>query len=214
VPWNRTRDPCICNQVLWPLDHRGGPSGVLYIYIYIYTKMLKIDLWFSLNTGATRCTKPRLRWWEVSKKTVQMQTTVVMSWYLSEGKSRDCTAMIICVQARDVNKHLLTSSAKTYSVGPVDRASPYLRTPSQNQGHVTTDGQSVSMSWCQVHSETRDQILYSVWKLLCCLCGAPSLTRGRVCFLSVTVSCIKSISIYILHAPHVLCICNIYKASV
>jgi hypothetical protein len=28
----------------------------------------------------------------------------------------------------------------------------------------------------------------SVWILLCCLCWAPSLTRGRVCLLSVTVS--------------------------
>jgi hypothetical protein len=46
--------------------------------------------------------------------------------------------------------------------------------------------QSVSMSWCQVHSGTRDQMLYSVWKLLCCLCGAPSLMRGRVCVLSVS----------------------------
>jgi hypothetical protein len=27
---------------------------------------------------------------------------------------------------------------------------------------------------------------YIVWTLLCCLCGAPSLTRGRVCLLSVT----------------------------
>jgi hypothetical protein len=41
----------------------------------------------------------------------------------------------------------------------------------QSQSHVTTDGQSVSMSWCQVYSETCDQILFSVWKLLCCLCG-------------------------------------------
>jgi hypothetical protein len=50
---------------------------------------------------------------------------------------------------------------------------------SQSQSHATTHGQSVSMSWCQVHSGTCDQILFSVWKLLCCLCGAPSLTRGR-----------------------------------
>jgi hypothetical protein len=57
----------------------------------------------------------------------------------------------------------------------------------QSQSHVTTDGQSVSTSWCQIHSGTCDQILFSVWKLLCCLCGAPSLTRGRICLLSVTV---------------------------
>jgi hypothetical protein len=33
---------------------------------------------------------------------------------------------------------------------------------SQSQSHVTTDDQPVSMSWCQVHSGTRDQMLYSV----------------------------------------------------
>jgi hypothetical protein len=61
---------------------------------------------------------------------------------------------------------------------------------SQSQSHVTTDGQSVSMSWCQVHSGTCDQILFTVWNLLCCLCGAPTLRRGRVCLLSVSVSSI------------------------
>jgi hypothetical protein len=35
------------------------------------------------------------------------------------------------------------------------------------------DRLSVSMSWCQVHSGTCDQLLLSDWKLLCCLCGAP-----------------------------------------
>jgi hypothetical protein len=55
------------------------------------------------------------------------------------------------------------------------------------QSHVTTDSQSVSMSWCQVHSGTCDQIIFSVWKLLCFLCGAPSLTRSQVCLLPVTV---------------------------
>jgi hypothetical protein len=48
------------------------------------------------------------------------------------------------------------------------------------------DRQSVCMSWCQVHSGTRDQMLHSVWKLLCFLCGAPSLMRSRVCLLSFT----------------------------
>jgi hypothetical protein len=64
---------------------------------------------------------------------------------------------------------------------------------SQSQSHVTTDGLSVSMSWCKDHSGTCDQILFSGWKLLCCLCGAPSLTRGRVCLLSVNVISVESI---------------------
>jgi hypothetical protein len=62
--------------------------------------------------------------------------------------------------------------------------------PCQSQSHVTSDGQSVSMSWCQVHSGTCDQILFSVWNLLCCLCGAPSLMRRWVYLLSVSVSSI------------------------
>jgi hypothetical protein len=36
------------------------------------------------------------------------------------------------------------------------------KSKSQNQSHVTTDGQSVGMSWCRVHSGTCDQILLSV----------------------------------------------------
>jgi hypothetical protein len=32
----------------------------------------------------------------------------------------------------------------------------------QSQSHVTTDGQSVSMSWCRVDSGTCDQILLPV----------------------------------------------------
>jgi hypothetical protein len=72
---------------------------------------------------------------------------------------------------------------------------PHLRLPklgqsqsqSQSQSHIATDGQSVSMSWCQA------QIL-DIWpefpppsKLLFCLFGAPSLTRGRVCHVSVFI---------------------------
>jgi hypothetical protein len=30
VSGNRTRDPWICSQELWPLDHRGGPSWPSY----------------------------------------------------------------------------------------------------------------------------------------------------------------------------------------
>jgi hypothetical protein len=55
----------------------------------------------------------------------------------------------------------------------------------QSQSHIATDGQSVSMSWCQAQ-------IWDIWpefyfKLLSCLFGAPSLTRGRVCHVSVFV---------------------------
>jgi hypothetical protein len=60
---------------------------------------------------------------------------------------------------------------------------------------------------------TRD-FLFS--KLLSCLCGAPSLTRGRVCHLSVfcQYSLKQSVSIYIVCVWHSSLKYNIYKASV
>jgi hypothetical protein len=79
-----------------------------------------------------------------------------------------------------------------YPASTRDNEKSVYTSQSQSQSHVTTDGQSVSMSWCQVHSETCGQILFSVWNLLCCLCGAPSLTRGRVCLMPVSVSSIQS----------------------
>jgi hypothetical protein len=47
----------------------------------------------------------------------------------------------------------------------------------------------------------------SVWKLLSCLCGAPSLKRGRVCLLSVTVSSNYPLSslFFCLFFPHFTC---------
>jgi hypothetical protein len=60
------------------------------------------------------------------------------------------------------------------------------QTQSQNQSHITTDGQSVNMSWCRAQSGNFDQRIFFS-KLLSCLFGAPSLTRGRVCHLLVLV---------------------------
>jgi hypothetical protein len=54
----------------------------------------------------------------------------------------------------------------------------------QSQSHVTTDGQSVSMSWYWAPSGSRNQMFITVWRLLLCLCGEPSLTRGWFCRLS------------------------------
>jgi hypothetical protein len=49
----------------------------------------------------------------------------------------------------------------------------------------TTDGQSASLSWCQVSSGAQGQILITVRQLRVCWCGAPSLTRERVCRLQL-----------------------------
>jgi hypothetical protein len=48
----------------------------------------------------------------------------------------------------------------------------------QNQSYTATDGKSLSLG-----VEPHDQIFVTVWQLRSCFCGAPSLTRGRVCLL-------------------------------
>jgi hypothetical protein len=58
---------------------------------------------------------------------------------------------------------------------------------SQSQSHIATDGQSLCLSWCRAPTGAHDQMFLLVWKLLPCPCGAPSLTRDRVCHLSVIV---------------------------
>jgi hypothetical protein len=72
---------------------------------------------------------------------------------------------------------------------PISIAHPMLltvSTVSQSKSESLYGCQSVSMSWCRAYfvdvwpdiaSFSRDW----VWDLLSCLCGAPSLTRGRVC---------------------------------
>jgi hypothetical protein len=54
----------------------------------------------------------------------------------------------------------------------------------QSQSYTTTDGQSVSISWCQAQSGTFDQRYFFLSYSLV-LFGAPSLTRGGVCHLSI-----------------------------
>jgi hypothetical protein len=63
---------------------------------------------------------------------------------------------------------------------------------SQSQSHITTDGQSVCLSWCRAPSGAHDHILVTVWELLSCPLGAPSVTRGRVCHVLGSVDSNKS----------------------
>jgi hypothetical protein len=56
-----------------------------------------------------------------------------------------------------------------------------LKSKSKSRYDWWTVSQSVSMSWCQAPSGSLDQVFLTVWRLLSCLCGAPSLTRGWVC---------------------------------
>jgi hypothetical protein len=76
--------------------------------------------------------------------------------------------------------------AEPTQLGPIDRASHYLRTPapSQSQSHITTDSHSASPSWCQAPIWDPWPIFLSPWDFLLDSCGyfvAPSLTRGRAC---------------------------------
>jgi hypothetical protein len=54
------------------------------------------------------------------------------------------------------------------------------RTVNSSQSHIATDGHSASKSSCRAPSGAHDLIFITVWQLLSCFCGAPSLTRGRV----------------------------------
>jgi hypothetical protein len=83
------------------------------------------------------------------------------------------------------NLHDITSVPATRSYHLKHLPRVYCVCQSQSQSHITTDSRSVSMSWCWAHSGTCDQIFFPP-KLLSCLCGAPSLMRGRVCLLSVS----------------------------
>jgi hypothetical protein len=56
-------------------------------------------------------------------------------------------------------------------------------TVTRSQSHIATDCQPISKSWCRAPSAAHDQIFISPWHLRSCFCGAPSLTRGRVCLL-------------------------------
>jgi hypothetical protein len=62
----------------------------------------------------------------------------------------------------------------------------YVWSQSQSQSHIATDSQSVCLG-AKPKSWTFDQKISPPSKLLFSLFGAPSLTRGRVCHVSVFV---------------------------
>jgi hypothetical protein len=100
---------------------------------------------------------------------------------------------------------------------PLNHSSRYGNVHSQSQSHIATDGQSVCLSWCRAPSRAHDQIFILPWKLLSSPDGAPSLTRGRVCHLSVIVtgfSQLSVVNIFIILQILTNRIYNIYKGSV
>jgi hypothetical protein len=77
----------------------------------------------------------------------------------------------------------LPPTTRRVTVEVFDPASTRTYSLSQSQSHIATDGQSISKSWCRAPSGAHDQIFIAVWQLRFVFCGAPSLTRGRVCLL-------------------------------
>jgi hypothetical protein len=83
--------------------------------------------------------------------------------------------MLATIRIKLLPSHTLSKNLKTEIYKTTSQ--------SKSQSHIATDGQSVSKSWCRAPSGAHDQILITVWQLRSCFCGAPSLTRGRVCLL-------------------------------
>jgi hypothetical protein len=94
-----------------------------------------------------------------------------------------------------------------------------LRSSRRSQSHFTTDGQSVIMSRYRTHSGTCDQILLYVRRLfseICCLVffGAPSLTRGRVCHLLLSVQSNLSVFTSSIYVTCVSQFSNLYTTNI
>jgi hypothetical protein len=89
------------------------------------------------------------------------------------------------------NSQLLTSHFSLLTTTTLDWLNHNCPSPS----HIATDDESVSKSWYRAPSwgPWPDIFFLLIWKLLSCSIGAPSLTRGRVCHLSVIVRISKSI---------------------
>jgi hypothetical protein len=62
----------------------------------------------------------------------------------------------------------------------------------QVESYVTTDGQSVSLSWHKAPIWGLRPDLYYLCDSWSCSCGAPSLMRGRVCLLYVLLALVSA----------------------
>jgi hypothetical protein len=71
---------------------------------------------------------------------------------------------------------------------------------SQSQSHIATDSQSVCLG-VETKSGTFDQRFFFS-KLLSCFFGAPSLTRSRVCHVSVFVTEVYHSLVYLQQYLH------------
>jgi hypothetical protein len=66
----------------------------------------------------------------------------------------------------------------------------------QSQSYITTDSQLASLSWCQALNWDPRSIFPSLIifrHLRVCWCGAPSLTKGRVCSFQLLLGIISTV---------------------
>jgi hypothetical protein len=70
----------------------------------------------------------------------------------------------------------------------------YMSIPFWSQSYFTTDSQYVLVSspLCALYPDITSCRNVAVWNLASCFCGAPSLTRGRVCNLQCNHSMVRA----------------------
>jgi hypothetical protein len=112
------------------------------------------------------CTVSRL--WEFGLQLVLASTVILDS---ESCGTRD--HILVFHNSRSPATHLLTVKIKSHN-----------------------DWWSVSHSWCQAPSGAQDHIFVTVRQLQFCRCGAPSLTRARVCYLPWSQSVVQVVCIY------------------
>jgi hypothetical protein len=138
---------------------------------------------------------------------LQVVTTITYSTLAGLHNSQSLRVNVPLLSFLPFSKHTQTlSNTQQYSLrtDEVFQTSSTDWLISQSQSHIATDGQSVCLSWCRAPA------------VLSYPCGAPSLTRGRVCHFSVIVYIISPLSLCKLIYNWVLIssMYNIYKAFV
>jgi hypothetical protein len=142
------------------------PSGA-YDQSFITVRQLRV-CW----CGALSLPRGRVCRWQLP---LALASAVIFG-----SESRGTRDHILLSQIRDF---LFVASYDSQGYGGGIRSrlhTGYCNPTSQSQSHITTDGQSVSKSWCRAPSGPHDQIFDSYGLVLR---GAPSLTRGWVCLL-------------------------------
>jgi hypothetical protein len=130
----------------------------------------------------------RRRFWLVDRFIGPSLVVTTISYYILK----------IIVSIAHVTSHTKSSnSSSDHTAVPLE-----LRNSSEvnsqvkvSQGHITTDGQSVSKSWCRAPSGPHDQIFITVWQLRSCfMWGALSEESMGLSFVYATGPCQRCLS--------------------